>query len=129
LGISACENRWPGMGIENWCASALTLGKMRSSAAAAAAALGRPPSRQSANSYSDWRTGLEYATRPLSTSVMRRTPHPSSTRATTQPRVPDGRTFRSQGLRSAAPCACRSQVQGTGLEEHSPKPLQAAHSG
>lgn len=76
------------MGMLNWCPEACTLGKMRRSAWAAASALGRPPSRQSLNSYRLWRTGLENATRPLSTNVMWRMPHPSSTLATAHPSVP-----------------------------------------
>jgi hypothetical protein len=58
------------------------------SASAAACALGWPPPWQSAKVYSDWRTGLLYDTRELSTNVTVRTPHPSSVRATAQPRVP-----------------------------------------
>mmetsp|Transcript_32296 Transcript_32296/g.84850 ORF Transcript_32296/g.84850 Transcript_32296/m.84850 type:complete len:242 (-) Transcript_32296:278-1003(-) len=87
--ISACTvSACPGMGIVSSCAAAFTPGKMRRSAAAAASALGLPPSAQSANSKSDWRTGLEYETRPLSTNVTLRTPHPSRQRATLQPSVP-----------------------------------------
>ena len=71
-------------------AAALTLGKMACSLAAAATAFGAPPSRQSSNSYRLWRTGLEYDTLELSTSVMPRTPQPNKVLATAQPSVPAG---------------------------------------
>ena len=75
---------------------------MRCRASAAAFALGLPPSRQSANSKSDCRTGFENATRELSRKVMRLTPQPSSVLATAQPSVPAGSSFREAVVSSAA---------------------------
>ena len=63
-GSSAGESGWPGMGMLMDTPVAATLGKIARSAAAAASALGEPPSRQSSNLYSDCRTGLENATCP-----------------------------------------------------------------
>jgi hypothetical protein len=51
-------------------------------------AFGFPPSRQSSKLNRDWRTGLEKATRLLSTKVMWRTPQARRVRATEHPSVP-----------------------------------------
>lgn len=53
-----------------------TPGKIFLSRSAAQAALGLPPLRQSSNSKSGWRTGLEKETREESTNVIVRTPQP-----------------------------------------------------
>ena len=78
----------PGMGTAITTPCALTPGKTRVRFAAAASAFSLPPSRQSANSNSDWRAGLEKDTRPESTNVNARTPQPSRVRATAHPSVP-----------------------------------------
>mmetsp|Transcript_22658 Transcript_22658/g.51832 ORF Transcript_22658/g.51832 Transcript_22658/m.51832 type:complete len:387 (-) Transcript_22658:233-1393(-) len=85
---SAALTGWPGIGMPMRRAPACTHGKMRRSAAAAASALGVSPPMQSSKVKSDCRTGLEYATTPLSTKVMVRTPQPRRQRATAQPSVP-----------------------------------------
>ena len=53
-----------------------TPGKIRVKAAAAHAAFGLPPSSESANSNSGWRTGFENETVDESTNVILRTPQP-----------------------------------------------------
>lgn len=57
-----------------------TPGKILVSRSTAAMALDFPPPRQSSNSYSGCRTGLEYEIFALSTNVMRLTPHPWRTK-------------------------------------------------
>ena len=78
----------PGIGTDIFTPVACTPGKTRARFAAAASALGLPPSKQSANSNSDWRTGFENETTPESTNVNRVAPHPRRHRATAHPSVP-----------------------------------------
>ena len=85
---SASGTGCPGIGIVIRTPSASTPGKILRSAFAAASAFGFPPPRQSPNSNSDWRTGLEKDTSPPSTNVTLRTPHPSRHLATAHPSVP-----------------------------------------
>mmetsp|Transcript_100 Transcript_100/g.467 ORF Transcript_100/g.467 Transcript_100/m.467 type:complete len:371 (-) Transcript_100:479-1591(-) len=87
-GTSASGTGCPGIGIVIRTPSAFTPGKILRSALAAASAFGLPPPRQSSNSNSDWRTGLEKDTSPPSTNVTPRTPHPSRHLATAHPNVP-----------------------------------------
>mmetsp|Transcript_19139 Transcript_19139/g.28497 ORF Transcript_19139/g.28497 Transcript_19139/m.28497 type:complete len:213 (+) Transcript_19139:692-1330(+) len=88
----ALPNAWPGIGIVATTPVALTPGKIRCKAAAAAIALKAPPDPlappQSPISKSDCLTGFEYDTRPLSTKVICLTPHAMSVRATPHPKVP-----------------------------------------
>jgi hypothetical protein len=89
LACSAADaNGCPGIGIVITCPSATTPGKILFKAAAAAAAFGFPPSRQSAYSNNDCLTGFERATLPLSIKVIFLTPHPSRPLATLHPNVP-----------------------------------------
>ena len=85
---SASLTGCPGMGMAMRCPADATPGKIRRRCSAAAAAFGAPPSRQSANSKSDCRTGLLNDTTPESTKVMFRTPHARRHRATAHPSVP-----------------------------------------
>mmetsp|Transcript_9205 Transcript_9205/g.39005 ORF Transcript_9205/g.39005 Transcript_9205/m.39005 type:complete len:565 (+) Transcript_9205:772-2466(+) len=78
----------PGIGTDIVTPTASTPGKTRFRFAAAASAFNLPPSRQSLNSNSDWRTGLEKETTPESTNVNEETPHPRRHRATAHPSVP-----------------------------------------
>ena len=113
--MSASPDRGcPGIGMHSCIPSLRTEGKICRSLAAAAAALGAPPPVQSWNSYRDWRTGLEKATRELSTNVTVRTPQPSSVRATAQPKVP-------AGWEPQSGCG-RPQQQAAGVAEGSTQP-------
>mmetsp|Transcript_13858 Transcript_13858/g.28495 ORF Transcript_13858/g.28495 Transcript_13858/m.28495 type:complete len:210 (-) Transcript_13858:1058-1687(-) len=83
------ERGWPGMGMVSTTPSASTSSPaIFCSASAAATALYFPPPSQSSSVNRLCLAGFEYDTRPLSTNVIRRTPHPCSVRATPQPSVP-----------------------------------------
>ena len=91
--------------------------------AAAASALGLPPSRQSSNSNSGWRTGFEKETLPESTSVILRIPQPWHARQKKKSKKRRCHVTHHEGSRNVAsksssakqqaPCLCDLlQVEG-----------------